>query len=90
MNHQPTYQKFGADSPQFAEVGKAMHEHWFHPTASVRYQREFSTDDISTLIQWMWHEHNGLRAEILDRDREIEKLKKKTKELTESNDEASK
>ena len=53
LNLQPTYKKFGASSPQFADVGKAMHESWFHPTAAISNQRQFTTDDISNLMQYM-------------------------------------
>ena len=90
MESQPTYKKFEAKSRQFAEVGKAMHDHWFHPTASTRYRRAFTQDDIDNFIQWMWHEARGLENIIFDKDREIEHLKKKLKDTTRSNDEITK
>ncbi len=75
MNNQPTYKKFEADSPQFQSVGRAMHEHWFHPTASGRYRHEFCHDDICYLLEWMWHNERYLEGVISDKEREIENLK---------------
>ena len=52
-----------------------MHDHWFHPTAYIRYQREFSHDDICTLMQWMWYKIRGLEAVIADKNQQIAELK---------------
>lgn len=73
---QPTYQKFCAKSPQFADVGKAMHDAWFHSTAAHSNRNElFTNNDIGNLLQYMWHEIQHERANVEDEKQKVRELK---------------
>lgn len=74
---EPTYKKFDAVSPQFSDIGKAMYDSWFSVARNSTRAEMFSRSDIGNLLEWMWHEIQGYKAVIFEKDKIIEKLRNK-------------
>jgi len=76
------WQRFGAASPQYADVGRAMYEKWWAYTDGFIHRSIFTEFDKELLLEWMWHEIQHHKALIADRDRIIEELNMKPKKQT--------
>lgn len=79
MMTEPTWKKFGARSPQYADVGERLYELWWKtspPVYDFPERKRFSREEMDTLIDWMRHELKHKDYEIATRDEETKELKK--------------
>lgn len=71
----PTWEKFGAPSPQFADVGPVLFR-WY---SNSNTKHQLDDNDKDFLIRWLSHELLHKDYIISEKDNSINELKKKIK-----------